>query len=360
MPPNDTTTAPSSVIAASAPNASTARRLGAWPSRAVATLLIVAGFLTFTYAATSVYLATQLVTLHGRTLDSHTPAEYGLGYQEVAFSSREDHLQLHGWFIPGVLPSGRLTTYRALIVMHGHGGDRDDPSIKLLSLVSDLAHHGFAVLTFDARNSGQSAAGADGVGYFEYRDALGAYDFLTSGDIAYPALGRPHVIGGWGISMGAASMIHAVAVEPGIKALVSDSAFADLAPILEREIPKAVSKLAPPLAPVVPALVPGTLLAADAIYGLNQYANRPVDYVASIAPRPLFFIHGDHDDYTPSSMEDQLVAAASTPLNAHVTYWKVAGIFHHAQNYPKYPAIYVQRVTDFYTESLGADPGQPA
>jgi hypothetical protein len=106
---------------------------------------------------------------------------------------------------------------------------------------------------------------------------LGAVDFLRMGNLPYA---RPRTIGAWGISAGAAAMIYAAAREPAIEALVSDSAFADIVPIYEREIPKAGAKIVPALGLVFPALIPGTLIAAIAMYGLNAYANRPVDAVA--------------------------------------------------------------------------------
>jgi fermentation-respiration switch protein FrsA (DUF1100 family) len=318
-------------------------------------LLIVSGLLTFVYSGASVYFATQLVILNGRAPDARTPAEFGLDFRSVTFSSREDHLELHGWLIPGVLSGGQLTTDRTIVVMHGHGGFRDDPTIKLLNLVSDLAHNGFAVLTFDGRNCGQSAKGVDGIGYFEYRDVLGAADFLRTGALPYPALGRARVIGGLGMSMGAVSMLFAAAREPAIAAVVSDSAFAEVLPIIERDFRAAGKKAFPALEPIFPAFLPGMLLAANAMYGLNQYANRPVDVVASIAPRPIYFIHAAHDDSTPSSMMDDLVSAASAPVNAHVQSWKVANVFQHAQSYSQYPVEYAANVTAFYNAALGPD-----
>lgn len=326
-----------------------------WLRRLLVLFLIACSLLTFGYASASIYLATQLVNLQGRPLDSHTPADFGLAYHNVQFPSRDDHLLVHGWFIPGVLPSGQLTSDRTIIVMPGHGGPRNDHTIKLLNLESDLAHSGFAVLTFDPRNAGQSPKAVDGVGYFEQRDALGAADFLQTGTLPYPDLARPRVIGALGTSMGAVSLIYATARDSAIRALVSDSAFADILPIYERDIPKGAAQLVPPLAPVFPAFVPGTLVAADVLYGLNGFDNRPVDVVASIAPRPIFFIHAAHDDSTPSSMMDQLTAAASAPTNAHVQSWKVPGVYQHAESYATHSVEYIARVTTFFASSLGPD-----
>jgi fermentation-respiration switch protein FrsA (DUF1100 family) len=76
------------------------------------------------------------------------------------------------------------------------------------------------------------------MGSLEQRDVLGAVDFLRSGPLPYPELGRTHAIAGWGLSLGGATLIMAAAKEPAIEAIVSDCAFADILPRLEREIPQ--------------------------------------------------------------------------------------------------------------------------
>jgi uncharacterized protein len=189
----------------------------------------------------------------------------------------------------------------------------------------------------------------------EYRDALGAVDFLRHGTLPFPELGRPRVIAGWGLSEGGTALIYATARETAIRALVTDSTEAEWMPIIQREYPIRGAERVPALGPLMPLLLPGAFTAEALIYGVNQYANRPVDSVASIAPRPLFFIHAAHDDFVPSSMMDQLVAAASGPANAQVQSWKVPNVYVHAQNYAKNPEEYVARVTDFYSAALGPD-----
>lgn len=323
--------------------------------RGLIILLVICGLLAFSYVAASVFMATQIVDSTARPLNNQTPAEFRLAYRDVAFVSREDRVQLRGWFIPGVLPNGHLTTDRTLIVLHGNGANRQDTTIKLMDLERDLAHHGFAVLAFDMRNAGQSAKAIDGLGSLEYRDVLGAVDFLRQGPLPFPDLGRPRVIAGWGLSEGGTAMIYATAREPAIRALVVDSTEAEWMPIIEREYPLRGAERFPVLGPLMPGLLPGAFTAEALIYGVNQYANRPVDVVAHLAPRPLFFIHADHDDFVPSSMMDQLVAAASAPANANVQSWKVPNVYKHAQNYATYPAEYVARVTAFYTAALGPD-----
>jgi alpha-beta hydrolase superfamily lysophospholipase len=92
----------------------------------------------------------------------------------------------------------------------------------MLGISSGFAHHGFAVLTFDLRGAGESAPAPESLGYFEQRDALGAFDFLKSGPLPYAELGRPRAIAVWGVSMGGATLLLAAAHEPAIQAVENE------------------------------------------------------------------------------------------------------------------------------------------
>lgn len=313
--------------------------------RIIVTLLSISAILTFAYSALSIYVATQLVYVPQKPIYA-TPASLGLTFRDVTFPSREDHLQLRGWFIPGVLSSGRLTSQRTIIMVHGVRTNRADKGAGLLKLSVELARYGFAVLAFDMRGSGESQPAPLSLGYFEQRDVLGAVDFLRSGPLPFPELGRPRVIAGWGVSLGAAAVLLAAAQEPAIRAIVSDSAFADIIPILEREVPKGSHLLQ--------LFTPGALFAARAIYGVDFYAVRPVEVVASIAPRPIFFIHGTRDAFIPPSNMGDLATAARAAPNANVQTWLVPGATH-AQSFNKAGKEYVDRVVAFYTAALGQD-----
>jgi fermentation-respiration switch protein FrsA (DUF1100 family) len=188
------------------------------------------------------------------------------------------------------------------------------------------------------------------MGNLEQRDVLGAVDFLRSGQLPFPELGRPRVIGGLGISMGAATLLLAAAREPAIAAVVSDSAYAEVVPILEREIAK--RKVAP-IGRVPGVLAPSALVMARLLYGVDFFAARPVATVARIAPRPLFLIHGTADDYVPINNFRELNAAATSVPGAHVTTWIVPNA-RHAQAFKNTGAVYVTRVVAFFDAALGA------
>jgi fermentation-respiration switch protein FrsA (DUF1100 family) len=277
-----------------------------------------------------------------------TPASIGLDYRPVAFLSRTDHLRLHGWLIPAQA-EGRRSLERAIIVVHGTRQNRTDPSIGVLDLSGQLARKGFAVLAFDMRGMGESAPTTISFGQYEMRDVLGAADLLRTGPLPYPELGRPRFIGGWGVSMGAATVLLAAAVDPEIQAVVADSAYADILPLLKREVP-AQGRLPP-------EFTPGTLLSARLLYGIDLYSVRPVDVVARLAPRPLLLIQGQADTYVPTSNLRMLEHRARSAPGAHVTSWLVPGATH-GQAFHTAPAEYLKRVTAFFS-SGAARPRTP-
>ena len=311
--------------------------------RLVAGLLIVTGLATLLYTTICLYGATQLVYAPQLPI-TKTPAAYGLSFQDVSFPSRSDHVQLQGWYIPGVLPDGQLTTARTIIMVHGTRRNRADAAAGLLDLSVALAKHGFAILAFDMRGMGESPPAPISFGYFEQRDVLGAVDFLRGGRLPYPLLGRTRAIGGWGVSMGASTLLLAAAEEPAIQAVVSDCAYADILPELQ--------KLIPTQGGIPGMFTPGILAMANVLYGINFYDVRPVDVVARLAPRPLLLIHGSADTYVPPINQDELFAAASAPPNAHVEYWRVPGAAH-AQSFHKEGAVYVNEVVAFFDRALG-------
>src|SRR5260370_14810329 len=118
--------APDERLPLAAPVGATAR----WMRRFVAVLLIACGVVSFAYAGLSVYIATRLAYRTPKPLIG-TPAAEGLDYHDITFPSRADHLQISGWFIPGHLPSGRLTANRAIIMEYGRPPKRTEPAARV-------------------------------------------------------------------------------------------------------------------------------------------------------------------------------------------------------------------------------------
>lgn len=312
--------------------------------RIVAALLAITVLLTVAYAGVSTYVATQMVYTAPQTI-TISPADYGLSYQSVTFKSRDDNITLRGWFIPGIRSGGVLTTERTIIVVPGGQQNRTDIYGGALSVSVDLARNGYAVLVYDPRGTGDSQVAPFSMGCFEQRDVLGAVDFLRAGVLPYPNLGHPSIIGVWGISTGATSALLAAAQEPALRAVVSDTAATNVVPLLQQQVLERSG---------LPAFVmPGAFAAARVLYGIDYYAVRPVDVVARLAPRPVFFIHGDHDPWLPVSNLTSLVKAAESAPNAHVQSWIVPGVVDHAQTFHTMPVEYMDRVLAFFAASLG-------
>jgi fermentation-respiration switch protein FrsA (DUF1100 family) len=312
-----------------------------WAHRLVRVFLVVSQMLTFGYISLSIIIATQVAYTQPKPI-IRTPAALGLSFQDVTFPSREDHVLLRGWFIPGVFSDGQMTVQRTIIMVHGMHSNRAAEELGLLDLSAALAHHGFAILAFDMRGHGESSPAPLSAGYFEQRDVLGAVDFLRSGSLPYPELGRPRVIGGWGVSMGGATMLLAAAREPAIRAVVADCAYAAIVPLLGRG------------SGVPLVFIPSVLASFRILYGVDYYAVRPVDVVARIAPRPIFFIQGTVDTVVPPWNILDLAAAASRAHGAHVQTWLVPGA-QHVQSYHVMGLAYVKRVVAFFTAVLGSD-----
>lgn len=319
-----------------------------WGFGIVVTLLILSGLTTLGYTGVSTYMATQLVYAAPKAV-RQTPAALGLTYRDVTFSARDDGVRIRGWFIPGVLPDGRLTADRTLIMVHGWPGNREDNDPKegvgILDLSAALAHEGFAVLTFDQRGAGESPPAPFSFGYFEQRDVLGVVDLLRKGALPYPELGRPRAIGGWAVSMGSSSLIYAASREPAIQAVVTNCAFAELAPMLEYQLPQRSG--------LPPAFTPGMALAARALYGIDYYSIRPVDVVGRLAPRPLYLIHVTNDAIIPTGHMD-ILAAAARASSVPVQSWRIPD-GQHCNTFRLMRGEYVQRMVAFYTAALGPD-----
>jgi len=312
----------------------TARRAAMWALGATGVGLAA-------YLGVSAYAARRLAFSTPLAIEQ-TPADFGLDFRDVSFLSRDDGILLRGWLIPGIGAGGQQTLEHTVIAVHGAWQNRTDPAIGLLALCCALARAGFAVLTFDMRGHGESQIAPFTLGYSEQSDILGAVDFLREDAFPYPELARPNWIGGYGISMGASALLYAAAAEPAIRAVVSDSAYDEMTPTIERELP---------LRSKLPRFfTPGILRAARILYHVDVAAVRPVEVVAAIAPRPLLLIQGGADAMNPASSLTNLARAAESSPGAHVVTWRVPNV-PHAQAFHQETEAYVSLLTAFFANA---------
>ncbi len=253
--------------------------------------------------------------------ETHTPDEYGLDYEPVEFTAR-DGITLRGVWIP-VEGSDR-----AVIYLHGHDSSHDFDIYKAV----DLHAMGLNVLLFDFRAHGRSDGGMKTFGYKERWDVLAAIALLQ-------ARGMRH-IGLHGTSYGGMTAMLSAPICPDVQAVVSDGgptrlmtgagAWAD-----ERGLPVWFTRGMAWLFFSVTSLR----------LGANIFKYEPVRWVAKISPRPILFIHGDHDLFCADF--DDLYAAAKEPKEL----WRLpdAG---HTTACQLYPEEYTRRVTAFFSRYL--------
>jgi dipeptidyl aminopeptidase/acylaminoacyl peptidase len=283
---------------------------------ALAWILLLAGLVLAVGLAASLY-----VTSRKPRTAFHSPAEYGLEFEEITFKAA-DGLQLKGCWIP--VPGSE----RAVIILHGHGGSLDWDIHRTPALNTA----GFNVFLFDFRAHGRSQGRLATFGYLERQDVLGAVEFLQQRSVKR--------IGLLGFSYGGVASMLAAPICPDIHAVVTDGGPARLrtalaARAVELHLPR---WLAGPLAWLIVAITSVRL-------GVNLFHYEPVRWVGKIAPRPILFIHGELDQYCPDF--DDLYAAAGEPKEA----WRLAGVDHTKASETN-PEEFNRRVIEFFDRNL--------
>jgi len=268
-----------------------------------------------------------------RTPDVQTsPADYGLAYEDVTFPSR-DGVTLRGWFTPADPARGTV------VFCHGHAGSMD-PDVVYVPWFYEA---GFNVLMFDFRAHGRSDGDRVSLGYFERQDLLGAIDYLQGRSMAE--------VGVLGFSMGGAVGIITAPQSGAIRAVISDGGFARLEDAMlgwVRERMDLPHWSVLPLARLIIAVAGWRL-------GASLPKANPIRWVGRIAPRPVFFIHGDHDPYVTVAGVEALYAAAGEPREL----WRVAEADHRQVDQCR-PAEYRERVIGFFERYLVAEGGARA
>jgi alpha-beta hydrolase superfamily lysophospholipase len=252
------------------------------------TLLKVLLLLALATAVIVVYGVTRLI-YPGRTLVGGTPSDYGLPYEKVSFASYDGTI-LRGWFVPAIQPRATV------IFCHGRAGSKAPDLIY----VPQFRQHGFNVLLFDFRAHGESDGHKSSLVYYERQDLLAAIAYLQERGIKE--------VGLMGFSMGAAVAIATAPLSEAVRAVIADSAFAELRTILvtylqQQGIPRWLAS----------GLATWIIWAAGLRLGCRLPDADPLRWVGHIAPRPLLLIHGGQDQGIPVSDAHRLYESAGEP-----------------------------------------------
>ncbi|CUR54792.1 membrane hypothetical protein [metagenome] len=229
-----------------------ATRRRSWANRAIA-VMVVAGVAQFFVIPVGV----GLVQTHNyRQAVGNPPVQT---FRSVTFDS-SDGLSLVGWYHPS-------ENRAAVVIVNSAAGDRSG-SVRHAEL---LASHGYGVLLYDARGTGESEGSPNGWGWDWQYDVEGALAFLRN---------RPDIdpdrLGGLGLSTGADVLIEVAAVNRNLRVVVADGAtgrsFADRLPGL------------------VNASIAWPMFAAGQVFSGSSPGEPLRDLVAQVAPTPLLLI----------------------------------------------------------------------
>lgn len=292
---------------------------------------LIALLLVFVYGAAGVVVY-RIGTTVGARCESPDPQVFTLEYETVNFPSREDNLDIRAAFIQADEDSP------AVILVHGLGGCRFVPAILT---AADMLHRaGYSVLMMDMRNHGESqvTTGRMAGGIHEYRDVLGAWDWLVTAQ-GIP----PERIGLFGTSLGGAAVVIAAAEEPQVAAVWEDSSYAGVDLAIQNEL----------------ALrgYPGFLASAAAsagwfMDGLDLSVRSPLKSVPLLRDRPLFITHGEADKRMPVEHAYILVDALRA-AGRDFEPWIVPGSGH-VEAIFDYPDEYESRLVAFFNASLNS------
>jgi uncharacterized protein len=293
----------------------TRRRDDSLPRRYLRRLLLAVGALAATFIVLFPLALSYLFTHAARA--AVPPAKLGAPYENVAFTT-SDGLRLEGWYVPS-------KNGAAVIAFPGRKGPQRQTRM--------LVRHGYGVLLFDRRGEGASEGDPNAFGWSNDKDIEAAVAFLQR---------RPDVdrnrIGGIGLSVGGEMLLQTAAESEGLRAVVSDGAGArSLREDLAR--PGSAKWLEIPTSAVITA---GT-----ALFSNHWVPPNLEDLVSRIAPRPVLFIYGEHDQQNVIELTPAYYEAAGEPK----ALWKVPGASH-TGGIEARPNEYERRVVAFFDDAL--------
>ncbi|HEX9756845.1 MAG TPA: alpha/beta fold hydrolase [Nitrospiria bacterium] len=239
-----------------------------------------------------------LVSIRPPRIHSHVhPAQYVSSFEDITLKT-SDGLALKGWFIP------QPKSDKVIVALHGYPADKGDILPGLFFLNKD-----FNLLFFDFRYFGESEGFITTVGAREVRDLLASLEFLKTRGF--------HKIGVWGFSLGGAVALMRADHSSDIKAIVSESAYAELS-LMARETYRHLLILKYPL-----GLLTG--IWAKLLLGVNIYDVSPVKKIKN-SQNPILIIHSTTDQVIPFS--HALLLKEALGNNPKAEFWFREGLSH--------------------------------
>jgi dipeptidyl aminopeptidase/acylaminoacyl peptidase len=269
-------------------------------------------------------------TLHVRRGVPAIPALLQLRYPaaswHVSSIRASDGVRLDSWFVRPTVRNGNC-----VMVLHGIGDSRQG-SAGYAPLFLD---QGYSVLLPDSRAHGSSGGDLVTYGLLEKSDVLAWAHWLRQQDCK--------ALYAFGESLGGSVLIQAAALGTDLRAIVAESAFADLPAIAEFRV-RQMFHLPPLLQSVIPSLlVRNSMTYAEFRYGIDLRQVQPIESISRTVT-PILLIHGLRDSRTPY-WHSQALARAS----ADSVLWLVPDAEHTAA-YSTSPTEFRRRVLGWFAE----------
>lgn len=253
-------------------------------------------------------------------------------YAEVEFPTRGGGLTIRAWYTPP-----RQTGGPVVVIVHGYDSCRRDWNVLLPAGM--LHRAGFGVVLPDLRNHGDSDVddGRWAGGAKEYRDVLGAWDWLRGQGVPAERIGL------LGMSLGAGTVTIATGEEPLLAATWADSSYATYA-VAAAEYAESKG---------YPGWVAGAAIPVGRLLGDSELATlEPAAEVTKLDGRPFFIVQGI-DDSTVLAHNAIDLAAAAEAGGTLVEPWLIPKA-EHTREILLVADRYEARLDDFFRSSLGA------
>ncbi|CAO1610476.1 alpha/beta hydrolase [Brochothrix thermosphacta] len=240
--------------------------------------------------------------------------------EEWSITSQDD-LKLKASYLPA-----SKKTKRTVVISHGYMGSRLD-----MAGVAKMYHDaGYNVLVPDVRAHGDSEGDFVGFGYLEKND------FKRWVDKTIAMNGTEEEIVLHGHSMGAATVMMATGekLPDNVKAIVEDCGYTSAKAELSYQLKELYNLPSFPLLPITSGI---TKLRAGYFFG-------QADPLAAIEKNklPLLVVHGDKDDFVPTSYAYEIYKATKGPKAIYI-----AKGANHVESFPVDKQLFTNHVMSF-------------